>query len=150
MEYLEQHKYSSPLNFLLQKELEKLSKDSQLVLSVNTSKGPNQQTPIVMVNIYVPLALPDVLNPMLDNYNQRIKKFGADGDLTAQQHVHWFQDFTVLEEVDEDDVKMRLFAQSLKGVVKKWFRALTPGSIVNSRVLEQMFLDRWEEKKVSV
>ena len=42
---------------------------------------------------------------------------------------------------------MRLFAQSLKGVVKKWFKALTPGSIVNSRVFEQMFLDRWEEKK---
>ena len=42
---------------------------------------------------------------------------------------------------------MRLFSQILKGVVKKWFRALTPGSIGNYRVFEQMFLDRWEEKK---
>lgn len=103
-----------------------------------------------MANRYAPLALPAALNPMPDSYNQRIKQFGASGDLTAQQHVDWFQDFTDLEEVDEDDVKMRLFAQSLKHVVKKWFRSLIPGSIGNSRFFEQMFLDRWEEKKIFV
>ena len=42
---------------------------------------------------------------------------------------------------------MRLFEQSLKGEVKKWFRSLTPRSIVNYQRLEQMFLDRWEENK---
>ena len=73
MEYLEQHKDSSPFNFLLQKELSKLSKDRQSVSSINTSKGPKQQTPLVVANKYVPLALPIVLNPMPDNYNQRIK-----------------------------------------------------------------------------
>ena len=92
-----------------------------------------------MANRYAPLALHVGPNPMPYNYNQRIKQFGADGDLTAQQHGDQFQDFTDLGEVDEDDVKMRLFAQSIKGVVKKWFKALTPGSIVNSRVFEQMF-----------
>ena len=45
---------------------------------------------------------------------------------------------------------MCLFAQSLKGEVKKWFRDFTPRSIVNSQRFEQMFLDRWEEKKNSV
>ena len=45
---------------------------------------------------------------------------------------------------------MRLFPQSLKGEVKKWFRALTPRSIVNSQRFAQMFLDRWEEKKNSI
>ena len=40
---------------------------------------------------------------------------------------------------------MRMFAQSLKGVVKKWFRYLTPRIIVNSQRFEQTFLDRWEE-----
>ena len=96
---------------------------------------------------YAPLSLPVVLNPMPDNYNQRIKQFGAEGDFTAQQHVDWFQDFVDLEEVDEEDVKMRLFSQSLKGEVKKWFKYLTVRSIVNSRIFEQMFLDRREEKK---
>ena len=45
---------------------------------------------------------------------------------------------------------MRLFAQSIKGEVKKLFRSLTPRSIVNSQRFEQMFLDRWEEKKNSI
>ena len=97
-----------------------------------------------MANRYAPLVILLVLNPMPDSYNQRIKQFGENGDLTALQHVDWFQDFTDLEEVDEDDVKMRLFSQSLKGVVRKWFRVLTLGIIPNSRVFEQMFLDRWE------
>ena len=110
LEYIKQHKDSSPLNFLLQKEIKRLSKDSQSITFVITSKEPNQQTPIVMANKYIPLALPDVLNPMPDSYNQRIKQFGKDDDLTTQQHVDWFQDFTDLYEVYEDDVKMRLSA----------------------------------------
>ena len=64
------------MNFLLQKELENLSKDSQSFSYVNSSKGPNQQTPTIMANIYAPLALPVALNPMPNNYNQRIKQFG--------------------------------------------------------------------------
>ena len=92
-----------------------------------------------MANRYSPLALPTALHHMPNCYNQRIKQFGADGHPNAQQHANWFQYFTDLEEVDEDDVKMRLFAQILKGVVKKWFRSLTPGSIANSKVFEQMF-----------
>ena len=42
---------------------------------------------------------------------------------------------------------MRLFAQSLKGEVKKWFRALTPRSIHNFCRFESLFLEKWEEKK---
>ena len=36
-----------------------------------------------------------------------------------------------LQEVDEADVKMRLFTHSLGGDVKKWFRGLPVGSITN-------------------
>ena len=42
---------------------------------------------------------------------------------------------------------MRLFAQSLKGEVKKRFRALTPRSIHNFCRFESLFLEKWEEKK---
>jgi hypothetical protein len=73
LEYFDKHKGFSPLNFLLQKELEDLSKDNQSFSSVNSSKGPNQHTPTIMANKYAPLALPTSLNPMPDNYNQIIK-----------------------------------------------------------------------------
>ena len=42
---------------------------------------------------------------------------------------------------------MRLFTQSLSREVKKWFRALVDGSIINSQQFEEMFLRKWEEKK---
>ena len=40
-----------------------------------------------------------------------------------------FDDFIDLEEVDYDDAKMILFAQSLSGEVKRWFKDLPTRSI---------------------
>ena len=48
-----------------------------------------------------------------------------------------FQNFIDLEEVDHDDAKMKLFAQSLSGEEKRWFKDF-----------QKLFLDRWEEKKI--
>ena len=45
-----------------------------------------------MANMYAPLNLPNALNPMPDNYDKKIKQFGADGDFSTQQHVDWFKD----------------------------------------------------------
>jgi hypothetical protein len=49
--------------------------------------------------------------------------------------------------VDEADVQMRLFAQSLTGDVKKWFKALHAATITDIVVFHRAFLDRWEVKK---
>ena len=57
--------------------------------------------------------------------------FDGEGDITAKQHVAKFEDFVDLEEVDYADVKMRLFAQSLSGGAKKWFKDFLDGSIMN-------------------
>ena len=78
------------------------------------------------------------------------KQFGAGGDITAQQHLDRFLEFCDLEEIDYEDVKMRLFAQSVSTEVKEWFRVLPPGSIIDSQHFENMFLNRWEKKKNSV
>jgi len=61
--------------------------------------------------------------------------------------VERFNDFIDLEEVDHEDVKMRLFAQSFSGEVKKWFRGLREGSINTFQVFETTFLRKWEDKK---
>jgi hypothetical protein len=52
-----------------------------------------------------------------------------------------------LQEVDEADVQMRLFAQSLTGEVKKWFKTLRAATIIDITIFHQNFLDRWEVKK---
>ena len=42
---------------------------------------------------------------------------------------------------------MRLFAQSLSGEAKKWFKDFPNGSIVNFQAFQNDFLDRWDDKQ---
>ena len=46
--------------------------------------------------------------------------YGAEGDVSAQHYISIFNDFCDLEEVDHEDVKIRLFSQSFTGEVKEW------------------------------
>jgi len=75
----------------------------------------------VMVGRYAPLVFPGKLNAMPTDYPSKIVTFDNIGANTAQQHVDKMNDVFDLQEVDEADVKMRLFAESLGGDVKKWF-----------------------------
>ena len=83
-------------------------------------------------------------------YSQRIRTYGAEGDVSAKQHVIRFNDFCDLKEVDHEDAKTRLFSQSLIGEVKEWFRSLLVGSIHNFQEFETIFLGKWERKKNSL
>lgn len=56
-------------------------------------------------------------------------------------------DFFDFQEVEESDVNMRLFSQCLGGVVRKWFKNLTAGSIDDLSSFHHSFLNRWETKK---
>ena len=56
-------------------------------------------------------------------------------------------DYCEIYEIDESDVQVRLFAQSLTGEVKKWFKKLAAGSIVDSAAFHRAFLNKWENKK---
>ena len=94
-----------------------------------------------------PLDLPTRLHDFLQNYAQRIKTYREEGDITTQQHLDQFNDFIDLEEVDYEDVKIRLFAQSFFDEVKKWFRNLPLGSIQNFQQFEYVFIGKWEDRK---
>jgi hypothetical protein len=87
------------------------------------------------------------LHDLPQNYNQRIKSYDAEENISTQRHLDWFNDFVDLEEVDDEDVKVRLFAQSLSGEVRKWFKALPTASIPNFAAFEATFLARWGDKK---
>ena len=73
---------------------------------------------------FAPLALPAVLHDLPLNYAQRISLYDGEGNVTAKYHVGKFDDFIDMEEVDYEDVKMRLFAQSLSREAKKWYTYL--------------------------
>jgi hypothetical protein len=91
--------------------------------------------------------LPAQLHDLPQNYNQRIRSFDAEENTSAQRHLDWFNDFVDLEEVDHEDAKLRLFAQSLSGEVRKWFKSLPAASILNFASFETLFLARWGDKK---
>jgi hypothetical protein len=68
-----------------------------------------------METIFSPLVLPTQLHDLPQDYNLRIKLYDVEGNISAQNHIDWFNDFIDLEEVDFEDVMMRLFTQSLVG-----------------------------------
>ena len=69
---------------------------------------------------FTPLVLLAQLHDLPQGYSQRIKTYGAEGDISSHKHLDRFNDFCDLEEVDYEDAKMRLFSQSFYGEVKKW------------------------------
>ena len=133
--------------------LDSLWKDLRQTSKSETTTSEHSQNTAVPVNPpkpmaarFAPLRLPAALHDLPQNYSQRIYLFDGEGDITAKQHVAKFEDFIDLEEVDYPDVKMWLFAQSLSGEAKKWFKDLPPGSIVNFQAFQNAFLDRWDDK----
>ena len=96
---------------------------------------------------FAPLVLRVSLHDLPQNYAQWITLHDGEGNFTSQQHVDRFNDFIDLEEVDYDDVKMRLFSQSLSGEEKKWFIYIPARSIPNFEGFQTLFFDRWEDKK---
>jgi hypothetical protein len=77
-----------------------------------------------MATRFTPLILLSQLHDLPQNYNQRIKLYDVEGNVSSQRHEDWFNDFVDLEVVNYADAKMRLFAQSLSGEVRKWFKDL--------------------------
>ncbi len=105
-------------------------------------------TPLILIMArYDPIALPSILHDIPQNYDQRIQRYGDEGEAIAQQHLAKINDTLDLWEIDEDDVKMRFLAQSFIGEVKTWFRSLQAGSIANYDAFETTILDKWEDKK---
>lgn len=102
--------------------------------------------PAVMAQ-FAPLILPAQLSALPQNYGQRLPLFYGSAEITAQHHVDKLIDFIDLEEIDDDDAKMRIIAQRFLGDVKKWFRSLDVNSINKSQRLIELFLARWQEKK---
>jgi hypothetical protein len=108
---------------------------------------PIQIPPRSMAAKFSPLALPTQLHDLPQSYNQRIKSYNVEGNASSQKHLDWFNDFVDLEEVDYEDAKKILFAQSLSGEVGKWFKSLPTTSIPDFVSFKTLFLARWDDKK---
>ena len=96
---------------------------------------------------FSPLALQAPLHAMPQDYQSKIFQFNGTGKYTAQQHVDKMTDYFEFHEVDEADVEMRLFAQTLARDVKKWFKYLPTNHIFDLAAFHHFFINIWEIKK---
>ena len=92
-----------------------------------------------MENRFVPLQLLVFIHDLPLGYSQRLKQFNGERGYSAEEHLGWFSDWINLEEIDHEDIKVRLFSQSLAGEMRKWFKNLLDNSILNYQSFEDSF-----------
>jgi uncharacterized small protein (DUF1192 family) len=108
---------------------------------------PNKMDAIVAAR-YAPLILPQPLNPLPSgDYLKYMPKFSGEGDVTTEEHLAAFYSYADNLNIENEDVWMRVFVQSLEGEVRKWFWGLAPGSIAGIEALDNVFLRQWGDRK---
>ena len=80
-------------------------------------------------------------------YQKYMPKFTGIEGVTAEEHLESFYSYADNLDISEDDVWVRVFVQSLDGEASKWFKELTPRSIVDIEALHDAFLKHWGDKK---
>jgi hypothetical protein len=96
---------------------------------------------------YAPLVLPVPLHDLPENYMKNLPKFTGEGDLTATEHINFFDQFVDILGLEHEDVYSRLLVQTFEGQVRTWFRGLPTGSIGSYDELENAFIRQWGERK---
>jgi hypothetical protein len=117
---------------------------SPILLTPKTPKITNMaadRMDEIVTTRYAPLVLPQVMFSFPPNdYMRYLPRFNGEGAVTAEENLSSFYIFADNFNVEHVDVWMRLFVQSLNGEERKWFRSLTPNSIVDIVALDDTFL----------
>jgi ribonuclease HI len=109
---------------------------------------PQNKMDAIVAARYAPLVLPHPMNPLpAGDYLKYMPKFTREGDITAEEHLAAFYSYADNLNIENEDVWMRVFSQSLDGEVRKWFKGLAPGSIASIEALDNVFLRQWGDRK---
>jgi hypothetical protein len=102
----------------------------------------------IMATIYAPLVLPQAMNSLpAKDYLKYMPKFTGEEDIAAEEKLVAFYSYVDNLNIENEDVWMGVFVESLDGEVRKWFRGLTPRSITGIKSLYGVFLRQWGDKK---
>jgi hypothetical protein len=109
---------------------------------------PRNRMDAIVAARYAPLILPQPMNALpVGDYLKYMPKFTGEEDITIEEHLVAFYSYADNLNIENEDVWMRVFVQSLDGEARKWFRELTTGSIVGIEALDDIFLRQWGDKK---
>jgi hypothetical protein len=96
---------------------------------------------------YTFLVFPIPLHNLPENYIKNLPKFIGEGDLTAAEHINFFDQFTDILGIEHEDVYSRILFQTFEGQVRTWFWSLPAAYILSYDALEDAFLRQWGERK---
>jgi len=74
------------------------------------------------------------------DYQEYMPKFTSTEGVSIERHLESFYCYADNLDINEEDVWMRIFIQSLDGEARKWFRNLPPRSIADIDALDDVFL----------
>jgi hypothetical protein len=110
---------------------------------------PTNRMDAIVAARYAPLILPQPMNALpVGDYLKYMPKFTGEEDITIEEHLVSFYNYADNINIENEDVWTRVFVQILDGEARKWFRGLTPGSIIGIEALDDAFLRHWETKKI--
>jgi hypothetical protein len=81
------------------------------------------------------------------DYLKYMPKFTREEDVTTEEHLVAFYGSADNQNIENEDVWMRVFIQILFGETRKWFRGLSPRSITGIEALDEAILRHWGDKK---
>jgi hypothetical protein len=111
---------------------------------------PRNRMDAIVAARYAPLIFPQPLNSLpTDGYLKHIPKFTGEGYITAEENLPSFNSYDDNYVLVNEDVWVMSFVHSINGEARKWFRAMTPGSIDGIEALDDVFLRQWGEKRIS-
>jgi ribonuclease HI len=109
---------------------------------------PRNRMAEILAARYAPLVLPQPMNALpATDYLKYMPQFTGEGDVTAEEHLASFYRFAEIQVIENEDVWMRVFVQSLDGDARDWFKDLPPRSIDGIAALDDSFLRHWGNKK---
>ena len=90
---------------------------------------------------YAPLVMPPPLHALPGgDYQKYLPRFNGQGVVTIEEHWNAFFSYANNQNIEAQDVWMRMSIQSLDGEVRKWFRELPTWSIDGIEALEEVFM----------
>jgi hypothetical protein len=109
---------------------------------------PRNKMDAIVASRYAPIVLPQPMNPLLvGDYFKYMPKFTGEEDIFVEENLSTFYSYADNLNIENEDVWLRFFVQSLDDEARKWFRGLNPRSIDGIEALVDSFLRHWGDKK---
>jgi hypothetical protein len=118
------------------------------IIPMAGANPPRNRMDAIVATRYAPLVLPHPTNALLvGDYLKYMPKFMGEEDITTKENHVAFYSYAYNLKIENEDVWMRVFVQSLDGEVRKGFRGLTPRYIDGIESLDDVLLRQCGDKK---